>query len=469
MLINDPAKFGQCYPCTRCGALISTQKKLTRHFNTCKNKTREISYPKIKVNKRNEQIFPYYEWNKCKQEVFKEFGRYMGFIVYDCEVYMPLREVEDKALCIRADHHLASIGVGICSKEGISSVVLRRGYEESESDFLARFLGQLMKYQVIIAKENWAIQKTNIELLKCQIQRLEGQIEFIKKQGKKTYLYEIAKGKKEAMIPRLIEWTMQVPTFGFNSGKYDMNLIKQMLPNLNTNLRTQLQLIMGLERKYKELDFAKLIKAYSEQDNTKKREIKRALTPEYLEAFVTQHCELMGGFKCIYCKSPLDAFQRNIGQGFTLDRIDDSKAHEIGNIVIACLDCNRQHLNRGLCKEIHNTALYREIYTLEKLIETAESEPVQSLRACTNIKMVFSTLFKFHDIRTLLPPCNLRMFIDTWAPGTLGKLWFPYEWLQSLEVLKQKEMPPRERWYSWLRDENEVTPANYAIMQKIWK
>ena len=471
MLIHEPAQFGHCYPCKRCGALISTKKKLTRHFKTCKNKTREISYPKIKLNKRNEPIFPYYEWNKCKQEVFKEYGRYMGFIVYDCEVYMPLREVEDKSLSIRADHHLASIGVGICSKAGISSVVLRRGYEESESNFLARFLGQLMEYQAIIAKENWKIQKQNIELLKIQIERLEGQIKFIKRQGKKTHLYEIAKGKKEAMIPRLIEWTMQVPTFGFNSGKYDMNLIKQMLPNLNTNLRTQLQLIMGLERKYEELDFAKMIKTYENQDKCAKRSIKNALTPGYLEAFTTEHCRLMDGFKCIYCKSPLDAFQRNIGHGFTLDRIDDSKGHQKGNVVIACLSCNRQHLNRSLCTEIHKTAMgsTREIDTLEKLVFIAESQPVQSLRACTNIKMVFSTLFKFHDIRTLLPPCNLRMFIDTWAPNTLGKLWFPYEWLQSLEVLKQKEMPPREKWYSWLRDENEVTPENYEIMQEIWK
>jgi len=167
----------------------------------CKNKTREISYPKIKVNKNKPNEWPYYEWHKTKQEMFQEYGRYSGFIVYDCEVYMPLRENEDTAYCVRADHHLASIGVGVCSKEGICSTVLRRGYEESEEEFLGRFLEQLMKYQLLVAKENWEIQKTNITKLKAAIQRLEGQIKFLKAHGKNTSRYEIAMAKKETMIP----------------------------------------------------------------------------------------------------------------------------------------------------------------------------------------------------------------------------------------------------------------------------
>ena len=83
--------------------------------------------------------------------------------------------------------------------------------------------------------------------------------------------------------------------------------------------------------------------------------------------------------------------------------------------------------------------------------------------------MIFSKLFKFQDCLNLISPSNLRSFISAWAPNSLQKGYFPYEWLVSLAQLNQTHLPPIEEFYSNLRDENEVTPVIYKFLQATWK
>lgn len=43
---------------------------------------------------------------------------------------------------------------------------------------------------------------------------------------------------------------------------------------------------------------------------------------------------------CFYCQHPLDLANPNSLQGITLDRMDNTKGYEVGNMVLACRRCN---------------------------------------------------------------------------------------------------------------------------------
>ena len=45
---------------------------------------------------------------------------------------------------------------------------------------------------------------------------------------------------------------------------------------------------------------------------------------------------------------------------------------------------------------------------------------------------------------------------------------YPYEYMNSLEKLKETQLPPREAFYSRLNDEG-IGDEDYALAQKVWK
>jgi hypothetical protein len=68
--------------------------------------------------------------------------------------------------------------------------------------------------------------------------------------------------------------------------------------------------------------------------------------------------------KCFYCKSKMNILYENVRdpKQWTLERIDNNNGHNIGNVVIACLECNL----RRRCI-YHERFLFTKQLSIEKI------------------------------------------------------------------------------------------------------
>jgi len=82
--------------------------------------------------------------------------------------------------------------------------------------------------------------------------------------------------------------------------------------------------------------------------------------------------------------------------------------------------------------------------------------------------MIRTRHLKFIDaLRYLAPGFTLRRFITSFAPEVpLGKIWFPYEYIKSLEKLKEPQLPNYDSFYSSLKGMNllEEDELNFEKM-----
>ena len=82
MLIQDPRKFGESYPCTRCGSLFRSLKAPNRHFTHCRN-----CYSQDMYSYRNVK---FYQWYYAHHRFADNMPLYPGFIAFDFESMLPL-------------------------------------------------------------------------------------------------------------------------------------------------------------------------------------------------------------------------------------------------------------------------------------------------------------------------------------------------------------------------------------------
>ena len=75
---------------------------------------------------------------------------------------------------------------------------------------------------------------------------------------------------------------------------------------------------------------------------------------------------------------------------------------------------------------------------------------------------------KFVDIRNYLAPgFDYATYLKAYK-CTVLKGYFPYEWMDNLEKLKQTMLPAHQEFYSTLKNSN-ITEEEYAYCQHIWK
>ena len=77
--------------------------------------------------------------------------------------------------------------------------------------------------------------------------------------------------------------------------------------------------------------------------------------------------------------------------------------------------------------------------------------------------------YEFWDLRNHCPPnWNLDKFAKCWGMRDIQKELFPYEWFDSVGKLKHTSLPPREDFYSKLKN-STPTQEEYDGALRIWK
>ena len=83
-------------------------------------------------------------------------------------------------------------------------------------------------------------------------------------------------------------------------------------------------------------------------------------------------------------------------------------------------------------------------------------------------KCVATERLKFLDIKSYLSPgCSYAQYLTAFnAPQRKG--FFPYEYIDSIEKLNEKKLPPHKAFFSSLKNKN-ITAAEYAYLERVWK
>jgi hypothetical protein len=109
----------------------------------------------------------------------------------------------------------------------------------------------------------------------------------------------------------------------------------------------QLEYIMHIDiekekntKQYKFINdsFRQKLSSYRNQDTIKHRYSKEEFVNIEYIINLLQKCENI----CYYCREPVKVLYENVRESkqWTLERIDNSIGHNIGNLMIACLGCN---------------------------------------------------------------------------------------------------------------------------------
>ena len=181
-----------------------------------------------------------------------------------------------------------------------------------------------------------------------------------------------------------------------------------------------------------------------------------------------------GETNCFWCNTQLDRSTGNRPNSWTLDRLDNSKAHTQTNCVVACFHCNstmrvnrvldQQKLDR-LAASLQSADDHDSL--IDTILEVVDFSEVRAMKAGNNIRAVFSTAFRFIDVKTYLPPgTSLASFMTAFnASETKGFL--PYEYLDTEPGrLAETEFPTIDKWNSTLR--GPMKAADYQTARQRW-
>ena len=151
-----------------------------------------------KMKEQGFKLFPVWECEKPelkKMELEKEFKPYPYFIVYDFEaLHKKMDESQTEELVITSRHVPVSVAINDnLTNEPVFIV------DQDPGNLINSFMEELKKRQIKIA-----------QMVECLYPQPES---------------DDGKEKKEDPIWR--NWVNQVPVFGFNSGRYDINMIKE--------------------------------------------------------------------------------------------------------------------------------------------------------------------------------------------------------------------------------------------------
>ena len=234
LLVDDHALYiksvkdlAHCWLCQTCYDVFSSKRNLTNHMKTCTGKARENFVGGV------------YKTPKTMNEELEAVGLsmskpfYESFIVYDFEaVLMPDEQWMGRT-------HIVSRHIPV--SVSIASTV--EGYKEPhfilDKENPQRLIDDFLKYINAISEVNFQnFLDENADLLvefkekiKEEERKYEEEHKFIKENNLKHHCYKKNAKELTDLYDKLMLYGQQIPVIGFNSGKYDINLIKQYLFN----------------------------------------------------------------------------------------------------------------------------------------------------------------------------------------------------------------------------------------------
>ena len=182
-------------PCQKSGSSEQSSKERNSLDEKKYSKTIELQE---KMKQQGFKLFSVWECEKPelkKMELEKEFRPYPYFIVYDFEaLHKKMDEIQTEELVITSRHVPVSVAINDnLTNEPVFIV------DQDPGNLINSFMEELKKRQIKIA-----------QMVECLYPQPES---------------DDGKEKKEDPIWR--NWVNQVPVFGFNSGRYDINMIKE--------------------------------------------------------------------------------------------------------------------------------------------------------------------------------------------------------------------------------------------------
>ncbi|MES9993656.1 MAG: C2H2-type zinc finger protein, partial [Candidatus Thiodiazotropha sp.] len=234
--IRDFATFSQKYQCQTCDRHFKKSSDLHRHQRTCTNKTNYV-FPGG-FHRMKESIFE--ELDKYGIDVPKEERTFPWFICYDFEAI--LKKVDDRPTeMLTWTHQHVPISVSICSNvEGHRDPTclvdpdaneLVKGMVSAMSDIANTV------YELAEEKWGWVLEAIDDKISKddkdCQtdhdffyIENMDDDEVGEQKDDQET---KKCSHPLQNIYGRMETYMTQVPVLGFNSSKYDLNLIKRCL------------------------------------------------------------------------------------------------------------------------------------------------------------------------------------------------------------------------------------------------
>lgn len=279
-LIKKIEKFIKNYNCVNCGSVFNDIKILSKHSKKCNKGETKFKFIGG-IYKPNQNIFE--RIDKLGVYVDDELRYNPYFICYDFEAMLNKIDENQKNTKWTAQH--VPISVSVCSNiPNFTNAVCIVNENNNLNEFINKFVQMLIK-----------MSKSAGDILKVKYEQIYNKLVNIvdkKKKEKTQYKYK-------SIIKNLDDFIYQIPVIGFNSGKYDINLIKH---NLFDALMQNKQ---GINFSVKRTNTFMCIAT----DNLKFLDILSYLAPGYsydtfLKAF---DCKLQ---KAVFCYEYLDNFHK---------------------------------------------------------------------------------------------------------------------------------------------------------------
>jgi hypothetical protein len=216
--ITDLRMYTKSYKCSYCCKLFKYAYALNQHALSCKSQSKFI-YPNGPYS-TPKSIFSKLE--EIGIVVQKELWYHPYFCVFDCEAYFDLEGLpkDSKSTVWEAKHRLASISV--CSNVPGFTDACCFVNDENNEYFPVK---EMMKYLT-------EMQTVSSGLLSLRYNNVYTQIEFLKEEAmfvESEALHgrpDLTEDYYNKLATELDEYLSELLCFGFNSGKYDIPLIK---------------------------------------------------------------------------------------------------------------------------------------------------------------------------------------------------------------------------------------------------
>lgn len=279
-LIKKIEKFIKNYNCENCGSVFNDIKILSKHSKNCNKGETKFNFVGG-LYKPNQNIFE--RVDKLGVYVDEELRYNPYFICYDFEAMLNKIDENQKNTKWTAQH--IPISVSVCSNiPNFTEAVCIVNENNNLNEFINKFVQLLIK-----------MSKLAGDILKFKYEQIYNKlINIVDKKKKEKTQY-----KYKSLVSQLDDFIYQIPVIGFNSGKYDINLIKHNL--FDALMQNEQAINFSVKRTNNFMCIA--------TDNLKFLDILSYLAPGYsydtfLKAF---DCKLQ---KAVFCYEYLDDFNK---------------------------------------------------------------------------------------------------------------------------------------------------------------
>ena len=232
--IRDFAMYSQKYQCQTCQRHFKKPNDLHRHQKNCDNKTKFI-YPGG-FHQAKECIFDHLD--QFEIHVPEKDRSFPWFMCYDFEALIQKVQVQQTDM-LQWTHKHVPVSVSICSNvEGHTNpVCLVDADQDQLVQSMVCHMNEIAECVYELAEEKWGWVLDAIdEKLKKESHQQETYDEDFNLDGSRDQLHDAEEEEKkkhnhplQKLHAQMVTYMSQVPVLGFNSAKYDLNLIKPCL------------------------------------------------------------------------------------------------------------------------------------------------------------------------------------------------------------------------------------------------